>query len=45
MKMKIKRISKSTLSVILAMMMLVSTMLVGLITVDASKGTDVNRTV
>lgn len=45
MKMKIKRISKSTLSVILAMMMLVSTMLVGLITVDASNGTDVNRTV
>lgn len=35
MKMKIKRISKSTLSVILAMMILVSTMLVGLITVDA----------
>lgn len=36
MKMKIKRVSKSTLSVILAMMMLVSTSLVGMITTNAA---------
>lgn len=40
MKMKIKRISKSTLSVILAMMMLVSTMLVGMFTTTAATVTD-----
>ncbi len=37
MKMKFKRISKSTLSVILAMMMLVSTMLVGTMSVIAAE--------
>lgn len=36
MKMKFKRISRSTLSVILAMMMLVSTSLVGMITTNAA---------
>lgn len=40
MKMKIKRISKSTLSVILAMMMLVSTSLVGMFTTTAATVTD-----
>lgn len=40
MKMKFKRISKSTLSVILAMMMLVSTSLVGMFTTTAATVTD-----